>query len=267
MRRLVAGTGWKMNVGAAEATRYAQVLKAAIAGVDVAGIDIFVLPPFTSLHTAAQGFADSPVAIGGQNMHWEKAGGWTGEISASMLVEAGCRYVELAHSERLQHFGETYELVRRKVDRALESGLTPIVCLGETAQEKGSGRADEVLAEQVLTSLAGQPDERVPDVVLAYEPRWAIGAAEAASPDYVAARHAALRAILRRHRGDAAADNTRIIYGGSVSGKNGKALIGIADVDGLFVGRAAWTPEGFARIVDIVAHAAAERAGLAGAAA
>ena len=259
MRRLVAGTGWKMNIGAAEAVRYGESLKSRIAALDVSPIDIYVLPPFTSLQAAVNVLAGSPVATGGQNMHWEDAGGWTGEISATMLIEAGCRYVELAHSERLQHFGETYERVRQKVDKAIEKGLIPIICLGETAQEKSDGRADEVLADQVLTSLAGQPDARVPDVILAYEPRWAIGGAEAASPDYVAQRHAALRDILRRHRGQDAADRTRIIYGGSVTPENGAAILRIDDVDGLFVGRAAWTPEGFARIIALVSEAAARR--------
>ncbi|WP_263771581.1 triose-phosphate isomerase family protein [Propionivibrio soli] len=259
MRRPIAGTGWKMNNGAADAYRYAAALKQALTGVDVSGIDVFVLPPFTSLHAAGAAFANSPVAIGGQNMHWDDAGGWTGEISAPMLVEAGCRYVELAHSERLQHFGETYPLVRRKVDQAMAAGLVPIICLGETAAEKAAGRADEVLSEQVLTSLAGQPIERTADVVLAYEPRWAIGAADAASPEYVAARHAALRRILREHRGENAALETRILYGGSVTPENGKELIEIEDVDGLFVGRAAWKAEGFARIVKIVSEAASRK--------
>jgi triosephosphate isomerase len=176
-----------------------------------------------------------------------------------MLVEAGCRYVELAHSERLQHFGETYELVRRKVDRALSSSLTPIICLGETALEKREGRADEVLAAQLLTALAGQPDARVPDAILAYEPRWAIGSAQAASPDYVAERHRVLRGILRQHRGVDAAERTRIIYGGSVTPENGEDIIGITDVDGLFVGRAAWKAEGFARIIELVFAAAQEK--------
>ena len=256
MRRLIAGTGWKMNIGAAEAARYAQTLALRLAPVDVSAVDIFVLPPFTSLHAASAALAATPVAIGGQNMHWEYSGAWTGEISAPMLVEAGCRYVELAHSERLYHFGESYELVGRKVDSALRSGLTPIICLGETAQEKADGRTDDVLLEQVLTSLAGQPDSRVPEVILAYEPRWAIGGAQAATPDYVAERHAILRRNLKKHRGQDAAERTRIIYGGSVTPENGEQLIGIDDVDGLFVGRAAWTPEGFARIVEIVAGAA-----------
>lgn len=255
MRKLVAATGWKMNIGAAEAVDYAEVLKARVAGLDASAIDIFVLPPFTSLQAAAGAFANTAIAVGGQNMHWEDCGGWTGEISAPMLVEAGCRYVELAHSERLQHFGETYERVRRKVDKAISAGLTPVICLGETAQEKADGRSDEVLAEQVLTSLGGQPDNRVADAILAYEPRWAIGAAEAASPDYVAARHEALRTILRQHRGQDAAERTRIIYGGSVTPENSQDIIALDNVDGLFVGRAAWTPEGFARIIELVIKA------------
>jgi len=259
MRRLVAGTGWKMNIGATDAVRYAKALLPRLAKLDCSAVDVFVLPPFTSLHAAAAAFGASPVATGGQNMHWEKSGGWTGEISAQMLVEAGCRYVELAHSERLQHFGETYELVRRKVDRALSTSLTPIICLGETALEKREGRADDVLAAQLLTALAGQPDARVPDVILAYEPRWAIGSAQAASPDYVADRHRALRGILRQHRGPDAAARTRLIYGGSVTPENGQDIISIADVDGLFVGRAAWKGEGFAKIIELVVAAAQEK--------
>jgi triosephosphate isomerase len=255
MRRLVAGTGWKMNNGIADSIRYAEELKSRIASLDTSAIDIYVLPPFTSLSTAAKAFAGSPVAIGGQNMHWEDCGSWTGEISAAMLLEAGCRYVELAHSERLQHFGETYALVRRKLDKAMSVGLIPVVCLGETAREKAEGRADQVLADQLLTSIDGQADARIPEIVLAYEPRWAIGATEAASPAYVADRHRALRAILREHRGEAAAERTRIIYGGSVTPENGRSILDIEDVDGLFVGRAAWKPEGFARIVALVADA------------
>lgn len=259
-RRLVAGTGWKMNNGVADALRYGVELQARIASLDVSGLDLFVLPPFTSLHAAGASLAGSTVAIGGQNMHWEESGGWTGEISASMLREAGCRYVELAHSERLQHFAENYPLVRLKVDKALQSALTPIICLGETAQEKNEKRTDAVLAEQVLTSIAGIVDERVPEVILAYEPRWAIGGAAAATPEYVAARHKALRHIVSQRCGTDISESTRIIYGGSVTPENGKALIELEDVDGLFVGRAAWHAEGFARIIELVHAAAMEKA-------
>ena len=201
MRRLIAGTGWKLNNTVAETRRYAAAISSWATGKALSDIDIFVLPPFTSLHAARTAFADTPIAIGGQNMHWQDAGAWTGEISAPMLREAGCRYVELAHSERLQFFGETYACVRLKVDKALAAGLTPIICLGETQKEKAAGRTDTVLQEQLLTSLTGQASARIPDVVLAYEPRWAIGSAEAASPDYIAARHTALREILRKYYG------------------------------------------------------------------
>ena len=260
MRRLIAGTGWKMNIGAAAAKTYADTLKTLLAPLDLTQIDLFVLPPFTTLTAAHAAFADSPVAIGGQNMHWAENGAWTGEIAAEMLVEAGCRYVELAHSERLQHFGESYPQVRRKVTRAMQAGLAPIVCLGETALDKLQGRSDAVLAEQLLTSIADVPDERVPEVVLAYEPRWAIGTSEAAPPDYVAARHHALRDIVRHRCGKEVADRTRIICGGAVTPDNGEALLAISDVDGLFVGRAAWTPEGFSRIVKLVHGASLRKA-------
>lgn len=257
----MAGTGWKMNLRAAEVPGYAAQLLERMRATDTSAVDVFVLPPFTSLDVAATAFRGTPVAIGGQNMHWDEQGAWTGEISAPMLVDAGCRYVELAHSERLQHFGETYERVRSKVDRAIASGLTPIVCLGETAQDRREGRSDEVLAAQAVTALAGQPAQRVADVVLAYEPRWAIGSSEAASPDYVAARHTTLRALLADRFGAEAARRTRILYGGSVTPDNGPELVALDDVDGLFVGRAAWNPDGFARIVAQVAAAAREKSG------
>jgi triosephosphate isomerase len=255
MRKPLVGTGWKMNHGPAAAIAYAERLTALLAGQRTEGLDIFVLPPFVSLSAAAGAFAGSPVAIGGQNMHWEESGSWTGEISAPMLREVGCRYAELAHSERLQHFGETYELVRLKLDAAMAAGLTPILCLGESAEDKRTGRADATLRYQVTTALAGQTAETVPGVVLAYEPRWAIGQADAAPPGYVAERHAALRALVRDVWGQTTAEETRIIYGGSVSPANGAKLIAQPNVDGLFIGRAAWTPEGFAAMVRIVADA------------
>ncbi len=261
-RRLVAGTGWKMNNDAAATRRYAADLYRRLASVDVGALDLFVLPPFTSLHAAAEGFAPGPVAIGGQNMHWDDSGAWTGEISAPMLREAGCRYVELAHSERLAACGETYETVRRKLNTALRYGLTPILCLGETADDRRADHADAVLGAQVETALADQPPERVADVILAYEPRWAIGAPEAASTDYVSTRHGAIRALVSRRWGAAAAKAVRIVYGGSVTPDNGPALISLPDVDGLFVSRAALTSAGFAAIVAIVADAAMTREAL-----
>jgi len=255
MRKPLVGTGWKMNHGIAATEAYARRLLTLLPGEAVGRLDIFVLPPFVSLLTAAREFAGSPVAIGGQTMHWDASGAWTGEISAPMLLEVGCRFVELAHSERLQHFGEAYELVRLKVDAAISAGLEPILCLGESAEDRRMEQSDSVLHDQVMTALAGQTAETLPRVVLAYEPRWAIGVAEAAAPAYVASRHAALRATLAEGWGEAAAMATRIIYGGSVSPANGEELIALREVDGLFIGRAAWTPEGFASMIRIVLNA------------
>jgi triosephosphate isomerase len=257
-RRQIAGTGWKMNFDGAATRAYAQSLLAELKTIGDAQTDIFVLPPFTALHEAKAAFAGSPVATGGQNMHWEASGAWTGEISAPMLIDSGCRYVELAHSERLQHFGETYERVRLKVNAAFAHGLIPILCVGEMADEKAAGNTDAVLQYQVLTALADQVPETVSRTVLAYEPRWAIGAKDAADPDYVARRHIFIRTIIAKKFG-AAADAVRIVYGGSANQENGPALAALKDVDGLFVGRAAWTPEGFSEIIRIVSRAAAAK--------
>jgi triosephosphate isomerase len=259
MRRLIAGTGWKMNIGAADAERYGARVATLLASLKPGDIEIFVLPPFTSLHAARRAFAATPVGIGGQNMHWDASGAWTGEISAPMLVEAGCKYVELAHSERLAHFGETYERVRLKINAALTHCLVPVLCLGETADDKRRGVSDVVLKDQMILGLADCSAANAAVVVLAYEPRWAIGAAAAASPDYAGERHAALRGAFGERFGREAAARVRIVYGGSVTAGNGSALMAHREIDGLFVGRAAWTPEGFAEIVAIVANAAAER--------
>jgi triosephosphate isomerase len=258
MRRLIAGTGWKMNNDAARTSRYAALLAPLVERLGET-IEMFVLPPFTSLAAAKLSFSSSAVGIGAQNMHWEASGAWTGEISAPMLVEAGCRYVELGHSERLEHFGETYDQVRRKLNVAIASGLTPILCLGETAEDKRRAVADDILSEEMSLALRDQPPERIPTVILAYEPRWAIGASSAASPDYAAERHRGLREAVSDRFGAAAAAQVRIIYGGSVTASSGEALMKHADIDGLFIGRAAWSAEGFADIAALVARAAIER--------
>jgi triosephosphate isomerase len=258
MRRLIAGTGWKMNIGATQTGRYAAQLAPLVDGLGDA-IEMFVLPPFTSLPAAKQAFSSSAIGIGAQNVHWDESGAWTGEISAPMLVEAGCRYVELAHSERLEHFGETYDLVRRKLNAAVASGLTPILCLGETAEDKRRAVADRVLNDQMSLALRDQPTERIPMIILAYEPRWAIGAPAAASPDYAAERHRILRKAVSDRFGPDAAARVRIIYGGSVTPSNGDALMEHNDIDGLFVGRAAWSAEGFADVAAIVGRAALRR--------
>jgi triosephosphate isomerase len=254
LRRPMVGTGWKMNHSIAQTRDYAARMMMLLPQTAHA-LDLFVLPPFTALSAAASAFAATGIAIGGQNMHSETSGAFTGEISADMLVEAGCRYVALAHSERLALFGETYAHVGKKVNRAFQSGLTPILCLGEMADDKAQNHADSVIESQITTALADITASALPNLVLAYEPRWAIGASAAAEPAYVADRHGAIRKVLAQHFGKEAAFATRILYGGSVNEDNGHALAALDDVDGLFVGRAAWQPEGFAAMITIVSAA------------
>jgi len=254
MRKLMAGTGWKMNHTAAVARDYCEKLIPTLHEIDLRHVDVFLLPPFTSLHAVHPILKESPVRYGGQNMHWDDSGAWTGEIAAPMLVEAGCTYVELGHSERRYYFNETDEFVNKKVLSAMAHNLQTILCLGETAEEKNKGRGDDVLRDQVTIALQGVAAARIPENILAYEPRWAIGQQEAASPDYIQRIHTLLREILVDLYGADIASQTRIIYGGSVNLDNAEAIINQPEVDGLFVGRAALDPHNFAEIVRIVAN-------------
>ncbi len=258
-RKLIAGTGWKMNKTAAEARQYVATLLPLLDAAALEQVEVFVLPPFTSLAAVEPLLAGTPVGFGGQNMHWDSAGAWTGEISAPMLAEAGCRYVELGHSERRYHFNETDEYVNRKVLAALAHNLLPIICIGETADEKNAGQAEPVLRQQVMTALRGVPAARIPEALLAYEPRWAIGQADAAEPAYIQQIHAFIRAELESSCGANAAAQTRVIYGGSVNQDNGPDIIALPDVDGLFIGRAALDARDFAVMVTMVADAAARK--------
>jgi len=252
-RRRMMGSGWKMNHSVADTVAYANGLAQALNAFDHGSIDLFVLPPFTALAAAQTAFADTGVSIGGQNMHWDERGAWTGEISGTMLRELGCQWVALAHSERLAHFGETYELVHRKVKAAVAVGLNCILCLGETAEERDRGAADATLTYQLDTALEGRSSAELAQVVLAYEPRWAINGSAAASPAYIAERHRWLRACVAKSFGAVAAEEIRVLYGGSVSLQNAPALLQMQDVDGLFVGRSAWTASGYAELARLVA--------------
>lgn len=255
-RRHIAGTGWKMNKTAAEARQYTKALLSLLDTLTLETVEVFVLPPFTSLAAVKEVLGTSRVGYGGQNMHWDTSGAWTGEIAAPMLVEAGCRYVELGHSERRYYFNETDEYVNRKVRTALAHSLVPIVCIGETDEEKAAGQTESVLYQQVSIALSDVPAARVPDILLAYEPRWAIGKDDAASPDYVQDVHALIRAHLNKWYGADIAAQTRVIYGGSVNLDNSAAIIAQPDVDGLFIGRAALDAQKFVTMVKIVADAA-----------
>lgn len=248
MRRLMIGTGWKMNKTIRESLQYIELLLPLVSGVN--NIDIFVLPSFTALQTVHGALLGSNVAFGAQNLFWEDAGAYTGEISPLMLVECGCRYAEMGHQERRRLFAETDETVGKKARAAWDHELVPIICIGEPERPDRLGDVEPLLRRQITSALELLSEAKVARSILAYEPAWAIGVgAEAAESGYVSRVHGLARAIVSERFGCEAAAGIRILYGGSVQIDNAPEFLGAPEVDGLFVGRAALDPLVFARIV------------------
>ena len=249
-RKLWIGTSWKMNKTRDEALAWAS----AVAPQSFpAGVQPFVIPPYTSIAVVAEALAATDVRVGAQNIHWADAGAWTGEVSATMVRDCGASLVELGHSERRTHFGDTDERVAQKVAAALRHGLTPLICIGETAADKASDQADRVLAQQVRTALSGvAPEYRQATVLLAYEPVWSIGeGGTPAIPAYAQARHAAIAEVARAAIGR----SVPCLYGGSVNAGNCRDYVRQPDIDGLFIGRSAWQAEGYLEIIGRCADA------------
>ena len=211
--------------------------------------EIAICPPFVCLPAVVEALAGQSIAVGAQNLHWEKEGAYTGEISAGMLVAVGCTHVIIGHSERRQYFCETDETVNRKLKAALAAGLTPIVCVGEVLQERESGLTEEVICRQCLRGLSSISGEEARRLVIAYEPVWAIGTGKTATPQIAAEAHAVIRAEAANALGKHVAENMRILYGGSVKPENAKALMSEAEIDGALVGGASLDPKSFAAIV------------------
>lgn len=241
----VAGN-WKMNQTVAQGVGLVTELRQLLDGVS--GVRVAVAPPFTAVQPVAKALEGSFIEVSGQNLHWEKAGAFTGEISAGMLREAGARCVIVGHSERRQYFGETDETVRKRVAAALEEGLTPIVCVGEQLEDRDAGRTLDVVGGQLRGGLQGFDAVALSKVVIAYEPVWAIGTGKTATAAQAQEVHGAIRAILRELGGDAA-DQIPIQYGGSVNAENAAELLGQPDVDGALVGGASLEAGSFAAIV------------------
>jgi triosephosphate isomerase len=242
------GTSWKMNKTRAEARAFAEAVKASsLAARD--DVRAFVIPPFTAIADVAAILAGTRVRVGAQNMHWAEAGAWTGEISASMLLDVGATLVELGHSERRTHFGETDETVALKVRAAARAGLTALVCIGETGPEHAAGHTAEVLAKQVRAALSRLGDLPDAQVVLAYEPIWSIGeGGTPAEPDFVEVQHQRIKDVAEACVGRP----LDVVYGGSVNPGNCRALAAQTSVDGLFIGRSAWAADGYVGIVEAV---------------
>ncbi len=245
-KKIVAGN-WKMHLTAPEARALATSIVTKLGGCESA--DVVIVPTFTSLAAAAEAIAGSKIGLGAQNLHWEKQGAFTGEISASMLVDAGCSYVVIGHSERRQFFGETDETVHKKTVAALAAGLKPIVCVGELLAQRDAGDTQEVVCSQVRKGLAGLTAEQLHGVVLAYEPVWAIGTGRTASPAQAQEVHAWIRTELLNCFGEQISKSMRIQYGGSVKADNAAELLGQPDVDGALVGGASLQADSFCAIV------------------
>jgi triosephosphate isomerase len=214
-----------------------------------AAVDVMIAPPFPSLVTAAAALKGSKIALGGQNLHWEPKGAFTGEVSAQMLLSAGCTHVIIGHSERRQFFGETDETVNKKLSAALESGLIPVVCVGETEAEREAGDTFSVLDKQVQKALEGFSFEPPAPFVVAYEPVWAIGTGKTATSAQAQEAHAYIRGRIEKMTGAAVAETVRILYGGSVKPDNAAELMAQSDIDGALVGGASLDPDVFSRIV------------------
>ncbi len=243
---LIAGN-WKMHKTIGEATTLVRDL---LAGLDaLADREAIVCPPFTALAVIAPLLADSQLGLGAQNLYPEAQGAFTGEVSPLMLKDAGCRYVIIGHSERRQYFGESDAFVNRKIRAALAHGLRPIVCVGESKPQRDAGQAEPIVTAQVRAAFADIPSEQMREVVIAYEPIWAIGTGDTATPADAQAMHAAIRATLRELYNDEIAATVRIQYGGSVKPENIDELMAQPDIDGALVGGASLQAASFLRII------------------
>jgi triosephosphate isomerase len=252
---LIAGN-WKMHKTEEQAEEYIQALLPRVSALD--GVDVAICVPFTDLRAMVDSARGSRVEVCAQNMHQESEGAYTGEISAPMLSELDVRGVVLGHSERRAMFGETDRALALKVAAALEAGLAPILCVGETEEERDNDETDRKLRQQVKEDLAGVPGERLAEVVIAYEPIWAIGTGRVATAEQAQEAIAFIRALVG-DRDTQAAQAVRILYGGSVKPENAAELLALADVDGALVGGASLDAESFAQIA--AAGAAAGRLG------
>jgi triosephosphate isomerase len=246
-RKPIIAGNWKMNMTATQARDLASKLIPLVSGVK--DRDIVLAPTFTSLQTVAEAIKGTNVALAAQNVFWEDKGAFTGEISAEMLLDSGCKYVIIGHSERRQYFGETDETVNKKVRQALNKGLLPIVCVGELLSEREAGKANDVIDRQITGALKGVAAAEMQKIVIAYEPVWAIGTGKTASPDQANEIHAFIRQKVKAMYTAEVSDGLRIQYGGSVTPDNVSQLMAKPDIDGALVGGASLKPESFAALV------------------
>ncbi len=244
--KLIAGN-WKMNLLSDEAVALAT---AVVEAAGESGPDVLLCPSFTLIGPVREAVEGSRVAVGAQNVYWEQKGAYTGEVSAPMIVDAGCSHVIVGHSERRQFFGETDISVNRRTRTALDAGLTPIVCVGETLEEREEGHTEEVIEQQIGGAFERFTVEDMEKVVIAYEPVWAIGTGKTATPETAQEVHALIRSWLTERFGETLAQQVRILYGGSMKPANAVDLLAQGDIDGGLVGGASLKTDQFKEIID-----------------
>ncbi len=247
MRKPLIAGNWKMNMLKKDAENFFKEFIPLVKGVDK--VDILICPVFTVLDSASKFIEGTNVKLGAQDMYWEIKGAFTGEISPLMLKDVGCEYVIIGHSERRAYFGETNETVNKKLKSALENGLKPIMCCGETLEQREAGKTFEIIEKQIVEGLKDVYKDDKASVVIAYEPVWAIGTGKTATPEQAQEVHAFIRKLLKENFGEKIAENTIIQYGGSVKPNNVKDLMAQPDIDGALVGGASLKPDSFAQIV------------------
>src|SRR5438132_4424611 len=248
MRKKIVAANWKMNMTQAESARFVESFLRELG--ENTDVEVVIVPPFTAIAKVTEALGNAQnIKVGAQNMYWENNGPFTGEISAALLRDLFVHYVVLGHSERRTLFGETDEMVNRKVRAALEGKLRPIVCVGETLEQRDKGNVEKILSIQLRGSLAGVSPKELQESVVAYEPVWAIGTGRNATPQQAQDAHAFIRHTLREMADETTADRIRIQYGGSVKPENARELMSQADIDGALVGRASLDPRSFAQIV------------------
>lgn len=245
---LIAGN-WKMNGGPFEAAELLEGLKKQ-KGSFSEDVDVLVCPPFVSLGMAVKYLHDTEIQVGAQNLHFEENGAFTGEISASMLTESGCNFVLIGHSERRQYFGETDATVNKKIHKALSAKIAPVVCVGESLDQRKKDIHFDLVSDQVKKAMEGISGTEALDIVIAYEPIWAIGTGETASPEQAQEMHSFIRAELTKLYDDETASAIRILYGGSMKPNNAEELLSQTDVDGGLIGGASLNADSFTEIIN-----------------
>ncbi|MBQ4317333.1 MAG: triose-phosphate isomerase [Clostridia bacterium] len=249
-RKAIIAGNWKMNKTPAEAVELINAIKAELAGKDTSGCGIIACVPYVDIDAAVKAAAGSPIEIGAENCHWEKSGAYTGEISADMLVACGVKYVIIGHSERRQYFGETDVTVNKRVLAALEAGLKVILCVGELLEEREQSITNEIVAMQTKIALMGVTAEQMKDIIIAYEPVWAIGTGKTATSDQADEVCGVIRNVVASLYCDSVAKATTIQYGGSMNAKNCDELLSKENVDGGLIGGASLKAPDFATIIN-----------------